>query len=148
LAQATHGIHASVVLGKIDSSIGRKITMQQANSGFICFGPNYLIAMFFLENQPSLSPAAINPVNSQAIPLATSPGDETRWLLTLGDLARQLQRSRRAIERDIQLGRIGPKPIRLGRAVRFSASEVEAWIAAGCPRRNEWQRSARTSLKR
>jgi predicted DNA-binding transcriptional regulator AlpA len=126
--------------------------MQQANSGFICFGPNYLIAMFFLENQRPASdlpsPAAVNPPNSQAMPLATSPCDEACWLLTLGDLARQLQRSRRAIERDMQLGRIGPKPIRLGRAVRFSASEVKAWIAASCPRRDEWRRLQSKTGKR
>ena len=26
-----------------------------------------------------------------------------------------------------------PKPVRLGRSVRYRADEIEAWIRAGCP---------------
>jgi excisionase family DNA binding protein len=35
-------------------------------------------------------------------------------------------------------GRIGPAAIRLGRAVRYRRSEVEAWAAAGCPEARTW----------
>jgi len=35
-------------------------------------------------------------------------------------------------------GRLGPLPIRLGRAVRWQRSELEAWINAGCPARVKW----------
>ena len=32
-----------------------------------------------------------------------------------------------------------PLPVRLGRAVRWSRAELDAWIAAGCPARAKWQ---------
>jgi predicted DNA-binding transcriptional regulator AlpA len=35
--------------------------------------------------------------------------------------------------------RFGPKPLRLGRAVRFSRIEIEQWIAAGAPPRARWE---------
>jgi predicted DNA-binding transcriptional regulator AlpA len=38
-----------------------------------------------------------------------------------------------------KLGRI-PRPIRLGRSVRWSRVEIEAWLAAGAPPRDEWER--------
>ena len=36
-------------------------------------------------------------------------------------------------------GRLGPQPLRLGRCVRWSRTELEAWAHAGCPPRREWQ---------
>jgi predicted DNA-binding transcriptional regulator AlpA len=35
-------------------------------------------------------------------------------------------------------GKIGPVPIRLGRAVRWRRDEVVAWISAGCPDAATW----------
>lgn len=35
-------------------------------------------------------------------------------------------------------GRLGPLPIRLGRAVRWQRSEIQAWVNAGCPGRVKW----------
>lgn len=35
-------------------------------------------------------------------------------------------------------GRLGPLPIRLGRAVRWQRSELEAWVNAECPARQKW----------
>lgn len=32
-----------------------------------------------------------------------------------------------------------PRPIRLGRSVRWSAPEIRAWIAAGAPSRDVWE---------
>ena len=32
-----------------------------------------------------------------------------------------------------------PQPIRIGRSLRWRASELNAWIAAGCPDRSTWQ---------
>lgn len=34
--------------------------------------------------------------------------------------------------------RIGPQPVRLGRAVRYRRAEVEKWVAAGCPDARTW----------
>lgn len=36
-------------------------------------------------------------------------------------------------------GRI-PAPIRMGKSIRFSQQELQDWIAAGGPSRNQWQR--------
>jgi len=32
-----------------------------------------------------------------------------------------------------------PRPVRLGRAVRWRRDELEAWTAAGCPSAERWQ---------
>jgi predicted DNA-binding transcriptional regulator AlpA len=32
-----------------------------------------------------------------------------------------------------------PRPIRIGRSTLWRADEIRAWIAAGCPRRAEWE---------
>jgi prophage regulatory protein len=34
-----------------------------------------------------------------------------------------------------------PRPIRIGRSTLWRADELRAWVAAGCPRRQEWERS-------
>jgi len=36
-------------------------------------------------------------------------------------------------------GRI-PLPVRIGRSIRWREREIRAWIDAGCPRREKWQR--------
>lgn len=35
-------------------------------------------------------------------------------------------------------GRLGPLPIRLGRRVLWERRELEAWVEAGCPKRDRW----------
>ena len=35
-------------------------------------------------------------------------------------------------------GRI-PRPVRIGRAALWRTAELQAWIAAGCPPRAEWE---------
>jgi len=32
-----------------------------------------------------------------------------------------------------------PRPIRLGRAVRWRVAELRDWLAAGCPERSRWE---------
>jgi predicted DNA-binding transcriptional regulator AlpA len=32
-----------------------------------------------------------------------------------------------------------PRPVRIGRSTLWRAAELSAWIAAGCPRRAEWE---------
>jgi predicted DNA-binding transcriptional regulator AlpA len=45
----------------------------------------------------------------------------------------------------LKTGRFGPEARRLGRAKRYSRSEVLAWFEAGCPSRARWQ-AAKGSL--
>ncbi|MHB1035916.1 MAG: helix-turn-helix transcriptional regulator [Pirellulales bacterium] len=32
-----------------------------------------------------------------------------------------------------------PRPVRIGRSTLWRSEEMRAWVAAGCPRRKEWQ---------
>lgn len=36
-------------------------------------------------------------------------------------------------------GRFGPRPLRLGRSVRYRRDELAAWVDAGCPSLERWQ---------
>ena len=58
-------------------------------------------------------------------------------LLSAEDLARELGFSVRTIRRLDESGRL-PRPVRIGRAVRWRRAEVRAWTEAGCPPREEW----------
>jgi predicted DNA-binding transcriptional regulator AlpA len=44
-------------------------------------------------------------------------------------------------------GKFPLQPIRLGRAVRFRADELAAWIAAGCPTTDRWRAIQSTKMK-
>ena len=41
-----------------------------------------------------------------------------------------------------------PAPVRVGGAVRWRLSEVQAWLNAGCPDRITWERGAQGRLRR
>jgi predicted DNA-binding transcriptional regulator AlpA len=86
-----------------------------------------------------ISDVRLTETNGQAAE-PTAPAQAARLLWTLKELAVMLGRPKRSLERDLAAGRIGPRPIRnLGRAIRFSAREIEAWIAAGCPPARAWR---------
>lgn len=59
-------------------------------------------------------------------------------LLTAMSLGDVLNLSKRQIFRLNSCGKI-PKPIRIGGAVRWSANEIERWLAAGAPDRRTWE---------
>ena len=59
-------------------------------------------------------------------------------LMTSAELATELQISERTIRRLEITGKIGPRPMNIGRAVRYRRDEVEKWIEAGCPARDRW----------
>ena len=37
------------------------------------------------------------------------------------------------------MGKIGPRPIKLGKSVRWDEAEVKEWIAAKSPNARQWQ---------
>ena len=37
-------------------------------------------------------------------------------------------------------GRLGPMPVQLGRRTLWNRKELESWVAAGCPAREQWLR--------
>ena len=58
-------------------------------------------------------------------------------LISAKELARMLSLSKRQVFRLNSCGKI-PAPIRIGGAVRWSAEEISAWLAAGAPDRRTW----------
>lgn len=44
------------------------------------------------------------------------------------------------VERLHANGRLGPRPVRLGKLVRWRRDELEAWIKAGLPCREVWEK--------
>ena len=54
------------------------------------------------------------------------------------DLAPRLGISLRHCRRLDRMGRL-PRPVRLGKSVRWSLDEVMEWISAGCPDRQRWE---------
>jgi excisionase family DNA binding protein len=57
--------------------------------------------------------------------------------LTYADIAAKIKVDKRTIRRWSRDGRM-PAPVTTGpKRLRFSAVEIDAWLAAGCPRRDE-----------
>lgn len=66
-------------------------------------------------------------------------GIETRdKLLSAEAVGKMLSLSRRQIFRLNSCGKI-PAPIKIGGAVRWSAEEISAWLAASAPDRQTWE---------
>ena len=61
-------------------------------------------------------------------------------LVDADDAAVLVRLSRAMFFKCLAGGRIGPTPIRFGKALRFSVAELRDWAAAGCPDRAEWAR--------
>ena len=78
-----------------------------------------------------------NPEMSQsgakALKLTAAP-----LLVNMEDAARMLGMSKTAFKTHLASGRIGPKPIRFGRSVRFSVAELSDWCAQDCLARERW----------
>lgn len=67
---------------------------------------------------------------------SSSPSE--RLALPAAAVAKLLDISERHLWTLHSTGRI-PRPLRLGRAVRWSADELRAWLAAGAPSRDAWE---------
>lgn len=70
-----------------------------------------------------------------------NPAPETvhqRLAITASEVAALLGVSRAHVWRLNAAGRL-PEPVRLGKAVRWLRSEIEAWLAAGAPDRDTWR---------
>lgn len=85
---------------------------------------------------------------TEALRILRSPASETiaddlipeaaPALMTSAELAGELQISERTVRRLEITGKIGPRPIHIGRAVRYRREEVTKWLEAGCPDRENW----------
>ncbi|WLD13111.1 helix-turn-helix transcriptional regulator [Planctellipticum variicoloris] len=65
------------------------------------------------------------------MPTALADG-QTAALLTVRQVAELLVCSPRHVYRLSDAGRM-PRPVRLGGLIRWQKSEIDAWLAAGCP---------------
>jgi predicted DNA-binding transcriptional regulator AlpA len=66
--------------------------------------------------------------------------------LTRQALANYLSRSTASVDRDAAAGRL-PSPIWLGGAKRWLKSEIDAWLAAGAPQRDQWERMQKAKAR-
>lgn len=80
---------------------------------------------------------ADDPAGATAAATATPAAPPS--LMTMAELAADLQISQRTVRRLEITGKIGPRPINVGRAVRYLRGEARRWIEAGCPNRESWQ---------
>lgn len=64
--------------------------------------------------------------------------ESERLALAADEVAARLGVSPRHVWALNSSGRL-PRPIRLGRAVRWNANELAAWLDAGCPSRQRWE---------
>ncbi|MBP8304722.1 MAG: helix-turn-helix domain-containing protein [Phycisphaerae bacterium] len=69
---------------------------------------------------------------------------EAPLLVGIGEAARRLSVGRTLLYEMACDGRLGPRPVKLGRRTLVRADELTAWVAAGCPPRVKWLRD-RTS---
>ncbi|MBD3672369.1 MAG: helix-turn-helix domain-containing protein [Planctomycetaceae bacterium] len=74
--------------------------------------------------------------------IASHQTESEQLLLPASEAARLLGISKRHLHTLNVSGRL-PRPIRLGRSVRWNAEELRAWIAVGCPERKSWEESLR-----
>ena len=58
--------------------------------------------------------------------------------LSAREVAKLLNVSQRHVWALNASGRM-PRPVHLGRAVRWNRSELEAWLDSGCPARDAWE---------
>ena len=58
--------------------------------------------------------------------------------LTAAEVARRLDISERHLWALLSSGRL-PRPIRLGRSVRWNAAELREWMQAVAPERSTWE---------
>ena len=62
-----------------------------------------------------------------------SPAGPSTGTYDVGDVSDLLKSSTRHVRRLADSGAL-PRPVHIGRLVRWRKAEVDAWLAAGCPR--------------
>ena len=73
----------------------------------------------------------------------TPPQQVLKLALSVEEVAQLLSISRAHVWRLHSSGRI-PRPVRLGRSVRWDRKTLEAWLEAGGPPRDRWEATRRT----
>lgn len=69
--------------------------------------------------------------------------EQTGLAVDAAEVAKLLQVSLRHVNALNASGRL-PRPLRLGRSVRWLRSDLEAWLEAGAPSRETWEQMRQT----
>jgi predicted DNA-binding transcriptional regulator AlpA len=69
---------------------------------------------------------------------ALSSSESDRLVLPAAAVAKLLGISERHLWACHASGRLGPRPIALGRSKRWRMAELHAWLAVGAPARDAW----------
>lgn len=96
-----------------------------------------------MANQVTNATAGAKTGGGERTPRESSAAPPTEGLAPLAavsarGLAAMMGVSLRHIRRLDCTGKL-PKPVRLGRSVRWPVAEIEAWLAAGAPDRRTWK---------
>ncbi len=67
----------------------------------------------------------------------TPPAEELALLIDTKQVAKLLNVSDRTVFGMNKDGRM-PRSVKIGSAVRWNREELQAWVNAGCPRRDDW----------
>jgi predicted DNA-binding transcriptional regulator AlpA len=73
------------------------------------------------------------------VPVPTEEG----LLIDIDQLSVLLRRSVASLERDQAAGRL-PAQVYVGGSRRWRRAEIVAWVAAGCPPRDQWEQTRTT----
>jgi len=88
---------------------------------------------------PEKPPEQIRLENSRrAIYAGESPPEDEALLMDMRELAKLLKVSNRTVF-SMRIHGEMPKPVKIGRAVRWGRSEIMAWVQEGCPPASEWK---------
>jgi excisionase family DNA binding protein len=97
---------------------------------------NFENTVDFDYNQYTIqSPNMVMPLSQPAAPTSAATN---RLAITADEMAELLGISRAHVWRLHSQGRI-PRPVRLGRAVRWDRATIERWLAVGAPSRERWE---------
>jgi len=69
---------------------------------------------------------------------ASNLSESDRLALPAAEVAKLLGISERHLWALNSSGRL-PRPVRLGRAIRWNLSELRVWLDAACPERSRWE---------
>lgn len=88
---------------------------------------------------PEKSPEQRRLENSRrAIYAGETPPEDEALLMDTREVAKLLKISDRTVFSMHTNGEM-PKPVRIGRAVRWGRVEIKAWVDEGCPSASEWK---------
>jgi predicted DNA-binding transcriptional regulator AlpA len=78
----------------------------------------------------------------KALAAAAQSATSDSVCIDVEDLSTLLKKSRATLHRYRAQGKL-PKPLGLGKGLRWRLSEIQAWIEAGCPDQVTWERTKR-----